>query len=95
MGYGLPVITHGDRRHHNPEIVALRNGWNGFEFTAGDGSDMARCIQAVANDAALRKEMGANARATALDEFSVQRMAERFCEAVSFARRTSLTPGNH
>lgn len=87
MGYGLPVITHGDRRRHNPEIAALRNGWNGFEFTDADAGDLADKIARLAQDPALRSQMSANARLTAYEDFSLDQMADRFCAAVMYARR--------
>lgn len=90
MGYGLPVITHDDRRRHNPEIAALRHGWNGLEFRAGDADDLARRIEAIAGDPAVRSAMAINALRTAVSEFSIENMAERFCAAVAYARRKSM-----
>ena len=90
MGYGLPVITHSDRRRHNPEIAALRHGWNGLEFVDGDVDDLARQIESIGTDPARRCSMAGNARTTALSEFSVENMAERFCAAVMHARRSAL-----
>jgi glycosyltransferase involved in cell wall biosynthesis len=90
MGYGLPVITHGDRGRHNPEVAALRHGWNGMEFTDGDASDLARRIETIAADPAVRLEMSDNARTTAMADFTIDRMAERFCAAVQHARHRIL-----
>ncbi len=90
MGYGLPVITHNDRRRHNPEIAALRHGWNGLEFVDGDVDDLARQVESIGTDPARRRSMASNARTTAMSEFSVENMAERFCAAVMHARRSAL-----
>jgi glycosyltransferase involved in cell wall biosynthesis len=90
MGYGLPVITHSDRRRHNPEIAALRHGFNGLEFADGDAADLSRKIVTLAEDPTLRTAMSTNARTTAMVEFSVDNMAERFYAAVVYARRCVL-----
>jgi glycosyltransferase involved in cell wall biosynthesis len=90
MGYGLPVVTHGDRRRHNPEITALRHGWNGLEFIDGDVDDLAQQVASIGADPDRHRAMSSNARSTAMCEFSVDSMAERFCAAVMHARRSVL-----
>jgi glycosyltransferase involved in cell wall biosynthesis len=91
MSYGLPVITHADRRHHGPEIAALRDGWNGIEFSPGDVDDLAQKVESLARNPELRHSMASNARHTAHSEFTIENMTERFYAAVSYARRHSMS----
>jgi len=44
LAYGLPVITHGNLDHQNPEIEAIRPGRNGDLFREHDVDDLARVI---------------------------------------------------
>jgi len=90
MGYGLPVVTHNDRRRHNPEIVVLREGWNGLMFHDGDINDLANKIQYLAGNEEHRQVLAANAYATAHEEFTLQNMVERFSAAAEHARLRAL-----
>lgn len=85
MGYGLPVVTHADRRRHNPEIAALRDGWNGLEFHPADAADLAEKLQRICCDPPLRQAMSERARQTVDTSFSIENMSDRFCEAVDYA----------
>jgi glycosyltransferase involved in cell wall biosynthesis len=44
FAYGLPVITHDNLDHQNPEIEAIRPGQNGDLFREHDVEDLARVI---------------------------------------------------
>lgn len=44
FAYGLPVITHDNLDHQNPEIEAIRPGRNGDLFRERDVDDLARVI---------------------------------------------------
>jgi glycosyltransferase involved in cell wall biosynthesis len=90
MGYGLPVITHGDRRRHNPEIAALVNEWNGLEFLDGSATKLAEQIARIASDDAFRERLSVNARETSEQRFSLELMTERFLSAINAARDRSL-----
>jgi glycosyltransferase involved in cell wall biosynthesis len=87
FGYGLPVITHGSRRQHNPEIAALREGSNGLMFPRGDADALAECIARVCADADFRSRLAAAARRTVDTEYTLEGMLERFSAAVAAARR--------
>lgn len=86
MGYGLPVLTHSEREGHNPEIAALRNGWNGLECQRGNARHFAQQIARVVGNPELRRLLSDNARRTVAREFSLASMADRFCAAVEHAR---------
>lgn len=90
MGYGLPVITHADRKEQNPEIAALRPGVNGYVFPRGDAHALADRIKAVFADACVQAEMSREAVRTVESEFTLEAMADRFVQAVEAARMSSL-----
>ncbi|MES1195337.1 MAG: glycosyltransferase family 4 protein, partial [Steroidobacter sp.] len=78
MGYGLPVITHANRRRHNPEIVVLRDEWNGLMFEDGNVTDLAAKIAMLAADGELHQRLAANALATAHQDYTLDVMVRRF-----------------
>jgi glycosyltransferase involved in cell wall biosynthesis len=90
FGYGLPVITHGDRRRHGPEIAALAHERNGLEFDIGSGAALADQIGRLACDADLRERLARNALETVATRFSMDIMVERFMSAIGIARSKSL-----
>jgi glycosyltransferase involved in cell wall biosynthesis len=61
LACGLPVIT--TRTGGAAELV--REGVNGFLVKQGDADDLARALRTLAQDAALRKRMGAKSRLVA------------------------------
>jgi glycosyltransferase involved in cell wall biosynthesis len=87
FGYGLPVITHGSRQQHNPEIAALREGGNGLTFPRGDAGALAERIARVCGDEDYRSGLAAEARRTVETEYTLEGMLERFTAAVNAARR--------
>jgi glycosyltransferase involved in cell wall biosynthesis len=90
MGYGLPVITHGNRRRHNPEIVALRDEWNGLMFNDGSAGDLAAKIALLASDDELHQRLSVNASATAHREYTLDTMVKRFITAVDHAHQCAM-----
>lgn len=94
FGYGLPVITHGDRRRHGPEIAALVHEWNGLEFDAASPATLADEIRRLAGDTALRDRLSRNALETVTNRFSMDIMVDRFLSAIGIARSKSLR-GEH
>jgi glycosyltransferase involved in cell wall biosynthesis len=79
FGYGLPVVTHGDPREHNPEFAAFEDGGTGRAYVGGAGNlaDAVRCCLA---DADGRARMSARALRIARESHNVDVMAERFAE---------------
>jgi glycosyltransferase involved in cell wall biosynthesis len=86
FGYGLPVITHADAEHHNPEFAALRDGVNGLVHRRGDANDLRRVLQTVLDPAWDRQACSAAARATVEVEYTLESMAERILAACRTAR---------
>lgn len=90
FGYGLPVITHDNRRQHNPEISALRHGENGLTFRRGDERDLCDKIMQICDAPARQRSMSLKALDTVERELSFDDMVARFTEAVQMAARVSL-----
>jgi glycosyltransferase involved in cell wall biosynthesis len=91
LGYGVPVVTHGDRLGHNPEFAALRPGWNGLVFRPHDAGDLAEQIERLRAEPQLRDSMCEHATQTIREEYSLQGMVERFTAAVRAAQQGSLS----
>ena len=94
FGYGLPVITHGDRRRHGPEIAALVHEWNGLEFDAATPGALVDPIRRLAADPQFRDGLGRNALETVTSRYSIDVMADRFLSAIGIARSRSLRGEN-
>lgn len=80
--YGLPVVTDDNLPNHNPEIEALHPGQNGLLYHAGDPADFARAIVQVVQNSALRQQMSAAARSTAITEFTLARCVAGYLDAI-------------
>lgn len=76
--YGLPVVA--ARSGALPEIV--QDEVTGLMFDAGDVGGLARALERLILDAALRRRLGAAGRARVAAEFTIDRMAERFLSAL-------------
>jgi len=74
MGMGLPVIS--TRVGGTPEII--KTGENGFLFNPDDHQSMAEMIYKLYNDNALRDGMGAIAKKTVKERFSVEQMTKEY-----------------
>jgi glycosyltransferase involved in cell wall biosynthesis len=77
MASGLPTVTIA--REPLSEIV--RDGEEGLHFREADAGDLARALQRLAADAALRARLGAQARARVVERYSWARHCEQL-EAV-------------
>lgn len=89
FGYGLPVVTSDRTESQNPEIEALRPGENGMTYIDGDARDLARTLRALLGDPTLRKRLGEEALATALDRFTLENMVDGFERAIRYCVRNS------
>jgi glycosyltransferase involved in cell wall biosynthesis len=76
--YGLPVVA--ARSGAFPEIV--REEITGLMFDPGDVGSLARALERLVLDPALRRRLGAAGRAHVAAEFTIDRMAERFLSAL-------------
>jgi glycosyltransferase involved in cell wall biosynthesis len=88
FGYGLPAVTSDHIEAHNPEIDALRRGENGLLYADGDAADLARVLERLLADPALRERLGREARRTVREEFTLEKMVDGMEAAVLAAAAT-------
>jgi glycosyltransferase involved in cell wall biosynthesis len=86
MSYGLPVILNDNQQDHGPEYSVFRPGENGWAFHAGSSKDLTDAI-VRAMDSPSRVVFGANGRRRVVESYSIERMVERFLEAVDAAAK--------
>jgi glycosyltransferase involved in cell wall biosynthesis len=94
FGYALPVITGDNPASQNPEIEALRDGWNGLLFREGSVADLALKCRRVMEETELRDRLGANALETVLTRYTIENMVQGFLDAtrlVDGKRRSVVT----
>ena len=77
--YGLPVVA--ARSGAFPELIEEER--TGLLFEPGDASGLARALERLVGDAALRRRLGEAARAHVGARFSIEEMTERFLSATS------------
>jgi glycosyltransferase involved in cell wall biosynthesis len=87
LGYGLPVLTHDNRREHNPEIAALIEGVTGMTFPRGDDRALAERLASICDDEPLRARMCRAARSLVEEQYSMKGMVLRFAASVTAASR--------
>ena len=80
FGYGLPVITHGSRLNHMPEISALVEGETGCTFAENNENDLSRVVQMLIDNRKLREKLGENALSCARDRYNTSVMSARFIQ---------------
>jgi glycosyltransferase involved in cell wall biosynthesis len=80
FGYGLSVVTHGNREVHNPEFAAFESGLTGRTFTPGDVLGLADTVSALAEDEAARARMGEYVQWIVRNKYNVDVMVERFVQ---------------
>jgi glycosyltransferase involved in cell wall biosynthesis len=86
FGYGLPVVTHAERRRHGPEIAALRDGENGLLFgPPGDLNALVGTLRTTLSNPDRIRTMARAAHRTATEEFTVARMNDGTEQAIHFA----------
>jgi len=78
MACGLPVIA---SRLPGSTDAIIADGANGFLVTPGDAAGFADRLSRVLTEPAAAAEMGAAARRTVVDRYTIERVAERWLEA--------------
>lgn len=84
-GYGLPVITHGNRYLQNPEYAAFEHGKTGLNYKEDDSEDLASVIISLLNEKDIRDEMKVLNQKLARENYNVDVMNKRFLEIVNKA----------
>ncbi len=83
LSYGLPAIVHNDRWSNGPEIAAHDEGTNGLTFTRGDAASLADCMASLLSNPERLNAMSRAAVETTRENFNTEKMAERFCHAIT------------
>lgn len=89
FAYGLPVVTHGDRRAHAPEVEALVEEETGLMFPPGNVDAIAKQLARLLGDDELFTRLSSNARDVMRERFTLANMVDGFvaaAEAVTTAR---------
>lgn len=89
FGYGLPVITHGNRSLQNPEYAAFEHGKTGMNYIENDSEDLANVIKTLLKEECLREKMKVNVQKIARENYNADVMTERFIEIVTKASTNS------
>ena len=84
LAYGVPMIV-ADREPHSPEIEAITFNENALSFRANDLSDLADKICELVNLPDLARRLGENGKTKIDADYSVERMARVFREAILYA----------
>lgn len=81
--YGLPVVV--EDVEHNPEIIYLKEGQNGFLYKKGDIEDLRDKIQYLLENPEQYKQFSENAREIIKKEASIENMVKGFIGAIRYA----------
>ena len=84
-GYGLPVVTHGEARLHNPEYSAFQAELTGRVFEKDNVQNLADTVSGLLHDHNTLARMKINAFETVRNKYNVDIMVDRFAD---LARRT-------
>lgn len=80
FGYGLPLITNGNRHLHNPEYAAFENGLTGLNYIENNYEDLALMVIKLLEDDETRKEMKQYTQKIAREKYNSVVMSERFLD---------------
>lgn len=78
FGYGLPVVTNGNKHLHNPEYAAFENGLTGANYIENDSEDLALVIIKLLGDKKTRDAMKLYVQKIAREKYNSEVMSERF-----------------
>ena len=79
MGLGKPVVA----TRHAGTVDYIRNGENGFLVEPGDAEGLARAVQNLLDDPALRRRVGRKALADVMEKYSLEAHAKARLQAIS------------
>ncbi len=85
FGYGLPVITNGNKHLHNPEYAAFENGLTGLNYIENNYEDLANVVVQLLQDDDTRHQMKAYTQIIAREKYNSEVMANRFLDIVNKA----------
>jgi glycosyltransferase involved in cell wall biosynthesis len=83
FGYGLPIITNGNKYLHNPEYAAFENGLTGLNYIENDIEDLAAVIIKLLQDEESIKKMKLYTQKIAREKYNSEVMVKRFSEIIN------------
>jgi glycosyltransferase involved in cell wall biosynthesis len=89
-GYGLPVITHGNKANHGPEFAAFSNNETGYTYIENDYINLKNVVISSLENFDNLADIRNNIWYIARQKYNVDIMAERFLGIIS-----SITKTNH
>lgn len=90
FGYGLPVVTHGETKLHNPEYAAFEPERTGRNFNIGDIQSLADTVVDLLSDRVARSNMKSYSLKVAREKYNVDIMVERFVQIAKKATNSKL-----
>lgn len=93
MSTSLPVIIagYGIMRDDAYDTSHLLEYGNGLSFSRGDIEGLAKCIEKLAENEALRSDMGVKSRRLVEDKLNWETIARKYLEVYQFLRQKRLT----
>lgn len=88
FGYGLPLITNGNKHLHNPEYAAFENGLTGLNYIENNYEDLAAMVVQLLKDDETRQKMKLYTQKIAREKYNSEVMANRFLDIVNKAYRS-------
>lgn len=85
FGYGLPLITNGNKNLHNPEYAAFEDGLTGLNYIENNVEDLASVIIKLLGDNETRAKMKMYTQKIAREKYNSEVMANRFLDIVNKA----------
>jgi glycosyltransferase involved in cell wall biosynthesis len=80
MSYGLPVVTDNSLDSQGSEFDIVAEGLNALTYQEGSAEDLARVLNQLGSDPALRKVLAINARNTIENVHNLERKTRNFVE---------------
>ena len=86
LGYGLPVLTHDERKYHGPEFAAITNRENSYTYKYGDYDSLRFELCSILENKRGLKKCKINALYTARNIYNTDVMVDRFLKLVNEAK---------
>lgn len=87
FGYGLPVITNGNKALHGPEYAAFESGKTGSNYIENNFNDLASVTIKLLEDSDGRNRMKSHTRKIVHEQYNSEIMIQRFMEIVNEAAK--------
>ena len=86
FGFGRAVVANDDASSNGPEWTAIRHGYNGMYYDAGDPTSLADVLRQVLSDDGLRDRLNRAALRTAQEGYALDTMIQGIRRAIDYCR---------